>query len=111
MSTMPTMLIEMGGNPQYKNAQMHISTTNLTKNNEMRMKGNKEQTFTMQSNCYDVFSALLFAGSRTELTKSYDADGRSITLATPTSEAGKSNGTLPARFWASECWTKCTIVL
>ena len=108
---MPTMLIEMGGNPQYKNAQMHISTTNLTKNNEMRMKGNKDQTFTMQSNCYGVFSALLFVGSRTELTKSYDADGRSITLATPTSEAGKSNGTLPARFWASECWTKCTLVL
>jgi len=56
-------------------------------------------------------SAVLFDGSRTELTKSYDADGRVITLATPTSEAGKSNGALPARLWASECWTKCTIVL
>ena len=108
---MPTMLIEMGGNPQYKNAQMRIATTNLTKNNEMHIKGHKEQTFTMQSNCYGVFSALLFAGSRTELTKSYDVDARAITLDTPTSEAGKSNGTLPARLWASECWTKCTLVL
>ena len=108
---MPTMPIEIGGKTQYKNVQMRVATTNLTKNNKMRMNGNKEQAFKMQSNCYGVFSAVLFDGSRTELTKSYDADGRVITLATPTSEAGKSNGALPARLWASECWTKCTLVL
>jgi len=52
---MPTMPIEIGGKTQYKNVQMRVATTNLTKNNEMRMNGNKEQTFKMQSNCYGVF--------------------------------------------------------